>query len=141
MLATACDHRLMVARKAKISLNEISFGASVTSGAVEMLKYCVGQQDAQKILFSGGMYSAEEAHEMGLIDRIAEDSELMEVSKAMAQDYIDTDLVAFASIKRLIKGPVAKRMQQREADSIKEFVDTWYSESTWKNLQSILIHA
>lgn len=141
MLATACDQRLMVSGRAKISLNEISFGASVTAGAVEMLKYCVGQKDAQAILFSGAMYAAEEAFEKGLIDRIAQDDELIEMSQAMAQDYIDTDLVAFASIKRLLKGPVAERMQQREAESIKEFVDIWYSESTWTNLQSILIHS
>lgn len=141
MLATACDFRLMAAGKAKISLNEISFGASVTAGAVEMLKYCVGQRDAQTILFSGATYNAEEAHEMGLIDQITEGGKLMEVSKSVAQDYINTDLVAFTSIKRLIKGPVAERMQKREPDSIKEFVDIWYSESTWKNLQSIVIHA
>jgi len=141
MLATACDVRLMVSGKAKISLNEISFGASVTAGAVEMLKYCVGQRDAQTILFSGAMYNAEEAHEMGLIDQITESGKLMEVSKSVAQDFLNTDLVAFAIIKRLIKGPVAGRMEQREPDSIKEFVDIWYSESTWKNLQSILIHA
>jgi enoyl-CoA hydratase/carnithine racemase len=141
MLATACDFRSMVSGKAKISLNEISFGATVTAGAVEMLEYCVGKREAQTILFSGAMYTAEKAHEVGLIDRIAEDSELMEVSKGMAQDCIDNDLVAFASIKRLIKGPVAARMRQREADSIQEFMDIWYSESTWKNLQSILIHA
>ena len=141
MLATACDFRLMVSGKAKISLNEITFGASVTAGAVEMLKYCVGQRIAQTILFSGAMYTAEQAHELGLIDRIADDGELMEITNTVVQDYIDTDLVAFASIKKWLKGPVAESMQQREADSIKEFADIWYSESTWKNLQSILIHA
>ena len=140
MLATACDFRLMVSGKARISLNEISFGASVTAGAVEMLEYCVGHREAQSILFSGAMYSAEEAYELGLIDRIAEDGELVEISKAVAQYFINTDLVAFASIKRLIKGPSAERMHEREPDSIHEFVEIWYSESTRKNLESILIH-
>jgi enoyl-CoA hydratase/carnithine racemase len=140
MLATACDFRLMVSGKAKISLNEISFGASVPAGAVEMLEYCVGQRDAQTILFSGAMYTAELAYELGLIDRIAEDGELTEILKMAAQDYSNTDLVAFASIKRLIKGPVAERMQQREPGSIQEFMDIWYSESTRNNLESILIH-
>jgi enoyl-CoA hydratase/carnithine racemase len=140
MLTTACDFRLMVSGKARISLNEISFGASVTAGAVEMLEYCVGQREAQSILFSGAMYSAEEAYELGLIDRIAEDGELVELSQTIAQYFIDTDSVAFASIKGLIKGPTAERMQDREPDSIQEFVDIWYSKSTWKNLQEILIH-
>jgi enoyl-CoA hydratase/carnithine racemase len=36
MLATACDCRLMVSENAKIALNEITFGASVVAGSVEM---------------------------------------------------------------------------------------------------------
>jgi 3,2-trans-enoyl-CoA isomerase len=140
MLASACDFRLMASGKARISLNEISFGASVTAGAVEMLTYCIGHRKAQEVLFSGAMFTPEEANQLGLIDQVTEDAELLEVSKAVAQDYIDTDLVAFASIKRWLKGPVAERMQQREPDSITEFVDIWYSENTRKNLQSILIH-
>ncbi len=139
MLATACDVRLMVSGRAKISLNEITFGATVTAGAVEMLKYCVGQRHAQTILFSGAMYSAEEAHEMGLIDQVTESDKLTEVSKSVAQGYLKSDLVAFTSIKRLMKGRVAERMQQRELESMNEFMDIWYSESTWENLQSILI--
>ena len=31
-------------------------------------------------------------------------------------------------------------MLAREAASIAEFVDIWYSEPTWKNLQEIKIH-
>ena len=37
MLATACDHRIMVSGRARISLNEIGFGSSVFAGSVEML--------------------------------------------------------------------------------------------------------
>ncbi|HEY44064.1 MAG TPA: enoyl-CoA hydratase/isomerase family protein [Anaerolineae bacterium] len=139
MIATACDHRLMVSGKAKISLNEISFGASVTAGAVEMLTYCIGHRKAQDVLFSGAMFTPEEACQIGLIDQIIEEDKLLEASKLIAQDYINKDLVAFASIKKWLKGPAVERMQQREADSIKEFARIWYSENTWKNLQAIVI--
>lgn len=46
---------------------------------------------------------------------------------------------AFASIKSLLRKPVADAMASREAASIHEFVDIWYSEPTWTNLQSITI--
>jgi 3,2-trans-enoyl-CoA isomerase len=140
MLATACDYRLMVSGNAKISLNEVSFGASVTAGAVEMLAYCIGRRKAHDVLFSGRMFTPEEAYQLGLIDQITEEGRLMEISKSVAQDYSDKDLVAFASIKKLIKGFVFERIQQREDDSISEFARIWYSESTWENLQSIVIH-
>ena len=47
MIATACDYRIMVTGKAKISLNEITFGSSVFAGSVEMLKACVGHRNAE----------------------------------------------------------------------------------------------
>jgi len=61
MLALSCDYRIMVSGKAKISLNEISFGSSVFAGSVEMLRFLVGGKNAQAILYDGTMYSAETA--------------------------------------------------------------------------------
>ena len=46
---------------------------------------------------------------------------------------------AFASIKALLRNPVADAMAVREAASIAEFVDIWYSEPTWTNLRNITI--
>lgn len=70
MLALACDRRVMVTGKAKISLNEISFGSSIFAGSTEMLRFCVGGRNATQILYSGAMYSAEEAQGLGLIDKV-----------------------------------------------------------------------
>jgi len=139
MLATACDYRIMVDGKARISLNEISFGSSVFAGSVEILRYCVGSSAAQEILYSGRMYSAEEALKIGLIDRVASLDDLSAEIAGVAGDYAARDRAAFASIKGLLRGPVCIEMAQREEASIREFVDIWYSENTWKNLQSIKI--
>jgi enoyl-CoA hydratase/carnithine racemase len=49
MLATACDYRLMISGKARISLNEITFGSSVFAGSVELLRYWTGDKNAQTI--------------------------------------------------------------------------------------------
>lgn len=141
MLATACDYRVMVEGKAKISLNEIGFGSSVFAGSVEMLRFCVGSRNAQKVLYSGGMFSAREALELGLIDRTAAEEEFPKEVVSAASDFAGKDPRAFESIKRLVRGPVAQVMKQSERGSIFEFVDIWYSESTWKQLQDIKIRS
>ncbi len=141
MLALACDSRIMVSGKAKISLNEISFGSSVFAGSVEMLKFCVGQKIAESVLYSGAMYSAEEAIHLGLIDRISSSKNLMDDARKAAQDFIVKERPAFRAIKGLLRKPVAEEMVKREKDSIREFVDIWYSEKTWKNLEKIKIHS
>ena len=44
------------------------------------------------------------------------------------------------SIKSLLRKSVVEEMRRREANSIKEFVEIWYSEETWANLQKIKIY-
>jgi enoyl-CoA hydratase/carnithine racemase len=141
MLANSCDYRLMVSGKAKISLNEITFGASVFSGSVEILKYCAGQRNAQKILFSGDMYAAEEALQLGLIDQISSTENIVEDAFKTAQDFAAKESWTFRSLKNLLRKPVTDEMIKREKDSIKEFIDIWYSERIWKNLEKIKIHS
>ena len=141
MLATACDLRLMVTGKARISLNEITFGAPVLAGSLEMLKYCVGSRNAQSIVYSGAMYSAEEAFELGLVDQVSSEDSLAEDARKIAQELAQKDSSAFRSIKHLLRKPVAEQMIKREKDAILEFVDIWYSEQTWENLKEIEIYS
>ena len=135
MLAIACDYRMMVRDSAKISLNEINFGSSVFAGSVEMMKLWLGQRKAENALLSGAMYSAEEALEIGLIDEIVLKDDLDSEAQKKALQYASQDSAAFASIKKLLRNPVAEEMMKREKASILEFVEIWYSENTWKNLK------
>jgi enoyl-CoA hydratase/carnithine racemase len=140
MIATSCDCRVMVSGKARISLNEINFGSSVFAGSVEMLKLLVGHRNAESVLYSGAMYTAEEAHRMGLVDQVVSEADLESVVDHIARDYAARDPDAFRSIKGLLRRAVAERMEKTEKDSIEEFVRIWYSEKTWARLRGKTIH-
>jgi 3,2-trans-enoyl-CoA isomerase len=140
MMAIACDYRIMVPGKAKISLNEIEFGSSLFAGSVELMKLWLGQRNAEAAMLGGTMYSAEEAHRLGLIDRIVPQEELEGEAEKTAARFAEKDAAAFRSIKKLLRKPLADDMKKRERDSILEFVDIWYSEATWKRLQEKVIH-
>lgn len=139
MLALACDYRVMVAGKARISLNEIGFGSSVLAGSTEMLRFWVGSTNATKILYSGFMYPAEEAKSIGLVDEVATEQGLMGVAFNIASGLASKYTPAFASIKSLLRRSIVEEMIRRERKSIEEFVNIWYSEETWANLQNIKI--
>lgn len=141
MLAIACDYRIMVPGKARISLNEINFSSSVFAGSVEIMKLLLGQRQAEAALLSGAMYSAEEALQLGLIDRIAAEANLEKEAMAKAREFAAQDSAAFRSIKKLLRQATAEEMMKREKASILEFVDIWYSEKTWKGLQEKVIRA
>jgi enoyl-CoA hydratase/carnithine racemase len=140
MLALACDYRVMAAGKAKLSLNEITFGASVFAGSTEMLRFLVGSATAAEVLYSGAMYSAEEALDLGLVQAVTDEDQLLDRAGDIASDLAAKHLPAFAGIKALLRQPVADEMVRRESASIRDFVEIWYAEATWANIQEIRIH-
>ena len=140
MLALACDYRAMAANKGKISLNEIAFGSAIFAGSTEMLRFLVGSANAAKVLYSGAMYSAEEALGLGLVQEATSDTDLMDKAKAIAADLASKHAPAFAGIKALLRKPVADGWTQREKASISDFLEIWYAEPTWTNLRNIKIY-
>ncbi len=140
MLAMACDYRIMVSGKAKISLNEINFGSSLFAGSVEMLKWLAGKRIAATIALCGTMYFPEDACRVGLIDQITTEADLYATAEQVAAQYAEKDPAAFRSIKKLLRKPTADEMTKREMESIVEFVEIWYSENMWKRLQEKIIY-
>jgi enoyl-CoA hydratase/carnithine racemase len=139
MLALACDRRLMAAESGRIGLNEITFGSTVFAGSVEMLRACVGGRNAERVLLEGAMYEPAEALAIGLIDRIVAPEHLMTEVGGEARALASQDPVAFASLKSLLRGPVAETMRRVEGPSLREFVEIWYSEATRERLRGIEI--
>jgi len=139
MLALTCDERYMVPGKAKISLNEIQFGSTVFAGSVEMLRFCAGRKNAQIFLFSGDMFTAEEAARLGVVDRVVPEEKLLDESVLRASELGKKQAPAFRNIKSLLRRPVADEMSRREGESLKEFIDIWYSDNTREFLRHITI--
>ncbi len=139
MLAICCDHRIMVEGGSRISLNEITFGSTVFAGSVAMLTYLVGSKNAQDILFSGRMYLPEEALRIGFIDEIAPQERFSAAVYERAREYGAKEPAAFRSIKGLLRRQAVRQIEAHEQDSLKEFIDIWYSEGTRKLTRSIVI--
>jgi len=140
MLALTCDQRIMVSGKSKISLNEITFGASVFAGSVEMLRFCVGDNNSTKILYTGKLYNADEAKGMELVNESVSSDSLNGAASRAALELCEKDPGAFAGIKSLLRKPVVDRFIHREKRCINEFLEIWYSESTQAQLKEIKIY-
>jgi len=81
-----------------------------------------------------------EAKVLGLIDEVAAEKNLIREATKAASDLGSKPASAFASIKSLLRKPVAQEMRLKENNSINEFVEIWYSDATWGNLKKIKIH-
>jgi 3,2-trans-enoyl-CoA isomerase len=139
MLALACDLRLMADGPGRIGLNEASFGSSLFAGSVEMLRFAVGDRAAVRIARTGALFDVRAAAELGLVDEVVPADRLVSEARARAQAMSHGHLVAFGSIKSLLRNHVLEVMLAAESASIDEFVKIWYSEPTRKELQRIQI--
>jgi enoyl-CoA hydratase/carnithine racemase len=139
ILALTCDYRIVVSEKAKLAINEIGFGSTVPAGSVEMLRFCAGSKQAQTILYSGALYSADEAYERSLVEQICAPADLAQEARLAAERLAEKEPSAFRSIKAHLRGPVAEEMARREEASIREFVEIWYSEPTRRQVQEVKI--
>lgn len=139
VLALACDYRIMISGKAKIALNEMTFGSTLFSCVTEILKYAVGSKRSEQIIYSGKMYSAEEALNLGLVDQVSSEDKFDQEVLDFAEEYAGKDMTAFASIKKMLKQDTLNKIESYEHESISEFVDIWYSESTREQLAKIEI--
>ncbi|OWJ58069.1 crotonase/enoyl-CoA hydratase family protein [Inquilinus limosus] len=73
---SALAHDMIVAeRSAKMGLPEILFNLFPGMGAYSFLSRRLGVVAAERMIASGRIYSAEELHEMGVVDLLAEDGQ------------------------------------------------------------------
>ena len=139
MLAITCDHRVMVSEKAKISLNEIDLGVPVFAAITEILRFCAGSRNATEILYSGAMYAAKEALALGLIDEIVGREDFDKTVKKRASELGKKPGPAFSGIKSFLREPILDGISQKENESMKQFVEIWYSDSARAILKDVKI--
>lgn len=139
VLALACDRRIMVSGKPRIALNELTLGVTIFTSIAEMLRFTVGAGNAQWLLYSGKMSSAEEALAIGLVDEAppAEEFEAAVTSAANALANVPGE--AFRITKTLLRKDALDRIGRDEENSISDFVDVWYSQETREKLAKVEI--
>ena len=97
-LALACDIRI-AAPNAKMGLTECTLGIIPGGGGTQRLPRLVGRGKAKEMLFLGLQVTAEEALEMGLINRIAPEGKLMELALEMGERIVNNSPIAIQQAK------------------------------------------
>ncbi len=100
-LAMACDIRI-ASTKAKFGQPEVGLGITPGFSGTQRLPRIVGIGKAKELIFSGNIISGEEAHKIGLADKVVEPEQLMETAEALAQKIASNGNVAVALSKQAI---------------------------------------
>ncbi len=99
-LAMACDVRI-ASRSALFGQPEIKLGIIPGFGGTQRLPRLVGQNKALEMNLVGDPILAEEAFELGLVNRVVEDHELLDTALAWARKLAGQAPLAIEQIKRV----------------------------------------
>src|SRR5208337_3437359 len=75
-LALCCDF-IYAAETARFALTEVTLGIMPGAGGTQNLPRAVGERRAKEIILTGRPFSAQEAHDWGVVNRLCEPGELM----------------------------------------------------------------
>jgi len=100
-LALACDFRLMAA-DGKCGQPEVKLGIFPGAGGTQRLPRLVGLARARELIYSGRQLTADEALEIGLVDEVHQDDEVLEAALARATEYAAGPTTAIGHAKRAI---------------------------------------
>jgi enoyl-CoA hydratase/3-hydroxyacyl-CoA dehydrogenase len=96
----ACDFRL-AAESAMFGQPEISLGIIPGFGGTQRLPRLVGESRALELNLTGDPIGADEAYELGLVNRVVPDHELLDTALAWARKLTRQAPLAIEQIKRV----------------------------------------
>lgn len=108
-IALACDV-IVAGRDARLGIPEVGVGLFAAAGALWRLPRRVGLGAANLMALTGQPVGAEEAHRLGLVDRLAEPGQALEVARELAEVISRNAPLAVAASKAVVdqgftKGP------------------------------------
>lgn len=100
-LSMACDIRIAT-KKSKFGQPETNLGIIPGAGGTQRLQRLVGIGKAKELIFTGDIITAEEAHNIGLVQKVVEDGTVMEAAREMANKIIAKGPIAITLAKMAI---------------------------------------
>lgn len=97
-LALACDLRI-ASDNAKLGQPEITLGITPGFGGTQRLARTIGAAKAKEFIFTGNMYTAEEAERFGLVNKVVKQEELMDEVLKLANKMASLPKVAMGYCK------------------------------------------
>lgn len=100
-IALACD-LIFASAGARMGLPEITLGIIPGFGGTQRLPRLIGANRAKELIFTGRMLSADEGREMGLVNQVCPDLDLMETVLKTAAVMAEKGRVALRAAKEAV---------------------------------------
>ena len=117
--ALMCHDIIIAERQTRFGLPEVLFGLFPGMGAYSILARKLGHAAAERMILSGKVYSAEEMHEMGIVNILVEPGE----GEAAARDYIKSNIAHHSGTLGVYQA--GRRVNPMTVQELRDIVDSW----------------
>lgn len=138
VLCMHCDYRVMAEGKYKIGLNEVQVGlfpGPIIYGALLRL---VGPRQAGILLSGGVMLSAAEALQIGFVDRLVPEAEVVPSALAWAQGMAALPTQALAQTRAMARADLIALTHDLKESDYEAMNAAWFSEETQATMRKLV---
>jgi len=138
ILAMQGDRRIMADGEGKIGVNEVQLRLALPAVVIETFRAQVPPRSLARVCLEGGLFSALEARDAGLVDEIAP-ADLLEASASdLARRLATVGRPAFAEVKRLLRRPAAEALERSRKDDARTWLDLWFSDESRRRIEAVV---
>ena len=136
-LALSCDI-LIASEKAVLGLPEVNLGLIQGFGGTQRLPRLIGKARAKELIFTGEALKAQKACEIGLVNRVVPQEELLPEAEKMAQLISAKGPVALTLAKRAIESGYDVPLSDGCRNEIDAFVESFGSKDRDEGIKAFL---
>lgn len=130
-VASCCDIRLC-ADDSLFSVPAARLGVGYSTPFVKLLADLIGPSRAKEFLYTARRYSAQEAYEMGLVNRIVPKAELEDTVRSYAEDMAQNAPLTQRATK-IVMGELLKPEAERDMEKCERAVGDCFDSEDFKN--------
>lgn len=136
-VALACDLRI-AARSARLGQPEIRLGIIPGGGATQRLPRLAGAGNAMRLILTGEIIDADEAHRIGVVDTVVEDAALRERTREIALAMGGHSPVALELAKAAVRAAMETPLSAGLALERELFIAAFASEDGREGVRAFL---
>jgi enoyl-CoA hydratase len=135
---TVCCDLVIAADDAKFGLAETKVGVMPGAGATVRLTRWVGKAKAMEILMLGNFFSAEEAMELGLANKVVPKAQLWDETMKIAKELCERPPLALAAVKMAVNVGGEMDLYKGIDFALEEFLLLFASEDQKEGMKAFL---
>lgn len=125
ILAFACDHRILARDAGSIGVPELRVGVPFPIVPLEIVRYALGHDRAQRAVLGGLMVGAEDAVTAGMADEVVDRDRLRDRALEVASVMSSGPAASYARAKADLRRPVIERWTRERPAHDAQTLDGW----------------